>query len=73
MNMTDDDFLRIEMDRLTNLWIEEKNKINKAMRALDRIAGMCGSPNAADACINILKEYKRIKTGIEPSKNSQMS
>jgi hypothetical protein len=67
MNMTDNDSLRTEIDRLTGLWIEEKNKINKVMRALDRIAGMCGAAEAAGACRNILKECKRIKSGIEPS------
>ena len=32
--MTDNDFLRKEIDRLTGEWMKEKNKLNIAMQAM---------------------------------------
>ena len=59
----------VDIDELKDLWIKEKDKVNRLMRSMDRIAGMCGIPNAADGCRAILKEYWRIKKGIEPEEN----
>ena len=31
-------------------------------RSLERISGICGTPNAADGCRNIMKECQRVLT-----------
>lgn len=60
MNITDNEFLRGEIDRLTCEWIQEKNRVNKLERSLHRISGICGMPDASEACRNILKEIQRV-------------
>ena len=41
---------------------EASDDIRELKRLLDKIAGMCGTPSAADGCRNILELYKEYLT-----------